>query len=415
MNANQPLSHRRHFITVTEDDGLDLDVLLADIDDSISTSRENPLPPPAASRSSRSSAPITAIEEIENETTSHSEWVLPAPARPGDFLTSSIHRVPSKSILKITSSYGHFDAIESISSSKAGNDVTKKSSLLSCADMNTSSNSVVSTGSGLTPTGSGHESFGLDLDSSSHSQMSTPCRGTAHGICSMPSFPFADSTACVENMIKIDADIAAGTLDECLRSNSDLSTSVPKIKRTVSFNAVAVREYDRTVGDNPACRSGPPLSLDWSYSKASTKTLEEYELERSSERVSIMSKLHVNKYNRRNMLAFHWGHSEEEIKEARRQTKKIQRQRSLTKALLPVHMAHEVCLSIKSFISGKGKREELSGDDTSELSLSSSKHVRSLSSPIHECPAPVSPVVHSTETDDVISSRTTSVMLVDDA
>lgn len=165
----------------------------------------------------------------------------------------------------------------------------------------------------------------------------------------------------------------------------------------------------------PACRSGPPLSLDWSYSKASTKSLEEYELERSTERVTIMSKLHVNKYKRRNMLAFHWGHNEEEIKEARRQTKKIQRQRSLTKALLPVYIAHEVCLNIKRFISGKGPREELSGDEMSELSVSSSKHVRSVSSSIHKCCSPGFPVVHSTEMEDVTLSRGTNMVFAEDA
>jgi hypothetical protein len=128
-----------------------------------------------------------------------------------------------------------------------------------------------------------------------------------------------------------------------------------------------------------------------------------------------MSKLHVNKYKRRNMLAFHWGHNEEEIKEARRQTKKIQRQRSLTKALLPVYMAHEVCLSIKRFIAGKGRNEELSGDDMSELSMSGSKHVRSVSSSIHKCCAPGSPALHSTEIEDLTLSRSTNMVFAEDA
>lgn len=250
MNAD-PLSHRRHFITVTEDDGLDLEGLLNVIDDSISANRETTPAPAVASRSPRSSVPITAVEEIENDITAKSEWVLPAPARPGDFLTSSIHRVPSKSILKKTSSYGNFDTNELISSSKPGNIIKKKSSLLSCADVNTSMNSgVVSAGSALNQTLSEHESFGLDLDSSSQSQISAPFRGMNRSNSSMPSLPLADSTSCVENMIKIDADIAAGAEDTTLKNSSDLSTSAPKIKRTVSFNAVAVREYDRTVGDN---------------------------------------------------------------------------------------------------------------------------------------------------------------------
>merc|ERR1712238_242161 len=35
---------------------------------------------------------------------------------------------------------------------------------------------------------------------------------------------------------------------------------------TVSFKAVEIREYDRAIGDNPSCSSGPPIALDWNYS-----------------------------------------------------------------------------------------------------------------------------------------------------
>ena len=89
------------------------------------------------------------------------------------------------------------------------------------------------------------------------------------------------------------------------------------------------------------------------------------------------SKLHVNKYTRRNMLAFHWGYSPEEMKKARNETKKVQRQRSLTQMLLPIHMAHEACLGIKSFVA-KQSRSKFTGDDMSDLSRSTSKHIESL-------------------------------------
>jgi hypothetical protein len=82
------------------------------------------------------------------------------------------------------------------------------------------------------------------------------------------------------------------------------------------------------------------------------------------------------------MLAFHWGHSQEEMKKARSETKKLQRQRSMTQALLPVHMAHEVCLGIKSLITKK-RHDSLNGDDMSELSLSTSKHVESINNSRH--------------------------------
>lgn len=66
----------------------------------------------------------------------------------------------------------------------------------------------------------------------------------------------------------------------------------------------------------------------------------------------------MNKWKRRNILAFHWGHSEEELKEARRNTKKMQRQRSITQMLLPVHMAEEAFISVKNFVKKKNGGSE---------------------------------------------------------
>ena len=59
------------------------------------------------------------------------KWILPAPALPGDYLNSSLHRVPSKSILKKTSSYGNFDSV--LSSSRGGGSTTSRTRRLSIA------------------------------------------------------------------------------------------------------------------------------------------------------------------------------------------------------------------------------------------------------------------------------------------
>ena len=236
--SNPPLSPRARVVTITEDDeDLDLDALL--IDDSLSTSQDNPASVPTASWSPRPHIPIKGVEEDIDVGANNSEWFLPTPSQPGDFLTNSIHRVPSKSILKKVSSYGNFDMNESISSSRRDSSMKKKQSFLS---FDVSANSGVGSASAQSKNGS---DYGLDLDSSSNSQISTP-------FLRMPS-NFQVSAAPVQPVDTVKnsttpADAAAGTLDTSLGS-SKLSTS-GKMRRNVSFNAVSVREYDRTIGDN---------------------------------------------------------------------------------------------------------------------------------------------------------------------
>ena len=42
-------------------------------------------------------------------------------------------------------------------------------------------------------------------------------------------------------------------------------TGLTSRKRTVSFHKIEIREYERTLGDNPSVSSGPPVTLDWKY------------------------------------------------------------------------------------------------------------------------------------------------------
>jgi hypothetical protein len=59
----------------------------------------------------------------------------------------------------------------------------------------------------------------------------------------------------------------------------------------------------------------------------------------------------MNKYKRQNLLSHEWGHTVDEMKEARRDTQKVQRQRNVTQALLPVLIAGEMLSGVKSFMS----------------------------------------------------------------
>uniref|UniRef100_A0A7S2EIZ4 Uncharacterized protein n=1 Tax=Ditylum brightwellii TaxID=49249 RepID=A0A7S2EIZ4_9STRA len=45
----------------------------------------------------------------------------------------------------------------------------------------------------------------------------------------------------------------------------DSSSASSERRPSVTFGQVEVREYGLTLGDNPSCSNGPPLTLDWSY------------------------------------------------------------------------------------------------------------------------------------------------------
>lgn len=203
------------------------------------------------------------------------QWILPVPALPGDYLNSSLHRVPSKSILKKTSSYGNFDSV--LSSSRGGGSTTSRTRRLSLA-MDTSSASQAS------------HCRGRQTRSQVSDEPLSPFPGDSKisKKASFISFASLDSTQSQQQQgggesigWDLDADDALSTSplrkiitlteEESLPSisphsgdaglsesrNSDSST---RMHRNVSFHAVDVREYDRIVGDHPGCRSGPPVS-----------------------------------------------------------------------------------------------------------------------------------------------------------
>lgn len=50
------------------------------------------------------------------------------------------------------------------------------------------------------------------------------------------------------------------TVDESLHSRYGGSDSGSRSQEHIQFKSVVIREYARTVGDNPSCSSGPPVS-----------------------------------------------------------------------------------------------------------------------------------------------------------
>ena len=132
--------------------------------------------------------------------------------------------------------------------------------------------------------------------------------------------------------------------DSSATCNASWDTPPPK-RGSVSFKAIKIREYDQTVGDHPSVSYGPPISLDWNYSEKDEVDLDSYEELRGGRR--SLREMQMNYYARKNTLMWKFGHTEEDIKSASKDANKSQRQRAITKALLPVSKVEEVMQSAK--------------------------------------------------------------------
>eukprot|EP00527_Entomoneis_sp_CCMP2396_P004915 CAMPEP_0198142398 /NCGR_PEP_ID=MMETSP1443-20131203/5193_1 /TAXON_ID=186043 /ORGANISM="Entomoneis sp., Strain CCMP2396" /LENGTH=267 /DNA_ID=CAMNT_0043805391 /DNA_START=81 /DNA_END=884 /DNA_ORIENTATION=+ len=115
-------------------------------------------------------------------------------------------------------------------------------------------------------------------------------------------------------------------------------------KKNVKFDCIHFRNYSQTLGDNPSCSYGPPISLDWKYEEGGQIGLEEYEATRGARRK--LRQMLLNYYHRKNILQWKVGFTEEELKDAQKQAENIKRQRSLTRAMLPACKVEEVMQSM---------------------------------------------------------------------
>mmetsp|Transcript_17712 Transcript_17712/g.41074 ORF Transcript_17712/g.41074 Transcript_17712/m.41074 type:complete len:151 (-) Transcript_17712:59-511(-) len=99
--------------------------------------------------------------------------------------------------------------------------------------------------------------------------------------------------------------------------------------RTVSFGNIQIHEFRRTVGDNPACRGGPPMALSRKRLRHQVKTVDEYEKVRDGNRRTKKEML-MSRTERRTILLK--VHSKMDIYEAEDEATKIResRERAIT-------------------------------------------------------------------------------------
>ena len=305
MNNNTSAATRLSIQITEDDENFDLDKLL--IGDSTTTGvSSNNFPPQSTSVSNVDAptlAPTLAVEEegrggVVGEVStkddpaqaSSSSSVLRVDAGTTN-IGNSIHRVPSKSILKKTSSYLAVNDLntsmsKSMRSVNGGGGILRKASFLTITTMtsnndNTAIDLSMSTKSSVrnnrTRVGSvssynsQSQDVGLDVDDDSNttphfnfsSAPNSPLsEAEEEGFIQFNNFLKTPSCNDFSSTNTASATRAVSTVnDTSIRSTCSSSSNKNKLRRnSVSFHSVDVREYDRTVGDNPSCRSGPPVS-----------------------------------------------------------------------------------------------------------------------------------------------------------
>ncbi|KAL3909277.1 MAG: hypothetical protein SGILL_008150 [Bacillariaceae sp.] len=126
----------------------------------------------------------------------------------------------------------------------------------------------------------------------------------------------------------------------------------PKPKQVVRFSYVTIRNYDITLGDNPAVYCGPPIQLDWNYEEIAPLSVRDFELFKVQRRQSTTHNFMFHNADngvmpiypdfRRGILK-RAGFTDKEIGLTEREVKKIQAQRHRTKLTFPFyHMEYAV-------------------------------------------------------------------------
>lgn len=107
-----------------------------------------------------------------------------------------------------------------------------------------------------------------------------------------------------------------------------LRASSSERKNRIRFSTIETRQFNRTLDDNPACRCGPPVSLDWDYIDVKSVSIDEYEAKRKPR---SDDEIFMSSFIRRRMMSTEFGYTVKDLEKAEKSVKKIQRSREKTK------------------------------------------------------------------------------------
>lgn len=165
-------------------------------------------------------------------------------------------------------------------------------------------------------------------------------------------------TACISS------DETTKVVPASVETTLSLPPSMPKrnnvASRSVSFDSVEIREYDRVVDVNPSVTSGVAVGIGWNYELGLVCDLEEFESMRPPRRSKVEFQLPAK--TRERMLREEAGYSKAELMQALRQINFSKTRRRASIAAQEVEFAHVVMESavrkLKRFVKRTNKHKE---------------------------------------------------------
>ena len=161
----------------------------------------------------------------------------------------------------------------------------------------------------------------------STSQPKGMSRSRSRGLFRVSSEPVFARPVYQEELYDNDQDLSSHS-GVARSEHSESSFVEGAMKKRISFGTIKIREHGQTIGDNPSCSYGAPISLDWDHRDMEELKVDDYEAYRPDARTK--EKFHLNHFQRSNLLKLN-GHSNDEIKESKKQTRKLRNQRERTK------------------------------------------------------------------------------------
>lgn len=112
----------------------------------------------------------------------------------------------------------------------------------------------------------------------------------------------------------------------------------------VKFQNIEIRNYGMTLGDNPSCSYGPPVSLDWDYGKTNVVPVDDYEESRGTRRQSYQMQMN-SRYRKKILNNMHF--TPDEIDRSVKEVNSIKKNRERTKMMLPLWKLEDAAESAK--------------------------------------------------------------------